>query len=381
MEIIDAMMRAARESKRSVLSLLIEAARLRHGVGRLGFSEYLEFRLYQSDLSFEAKSEFGGWRAQGILEQILVDSHSTILSIDKATMYSLFRGYGLPAPNVRAVYSSHKPAPFVNLESKAELAQYLRDPANLPVYMKPSFGCYGRGNTLVKGIAGDNLYLGNGETIPVERFVELLDVRAFGWILQEPLVPHAQIAEICGEKISGVRLHTFLSPDGVEIFKAIFKINAGKRDSDNFQHGTSGNMAGAVDIDTGRITRVITGVGARQEILTSHPTTGVAMVGFQIPYWQQTIELVREAQLTLPGFICPGWDIAICDDGPRILEVNAFGDIDLSQHACRRGFLDKQFIRLMKARGLDGLLVGGEGRHKVWAKTGRIGVRTHHWAW
>ncbi len=381
MEIIDAMMRAAHESKRSVLSLLIEAARLRRGVGRLGFSEYLDFRLYQDDLSFEAKSEFGGWRAQAILEEILVDSHSTIIAIDKATMYSLFRGYGLPAPNVRAVYSSHKPSPFINLDTQDELVHYLRDPANLPVYLKPSFGSYGQGNTLVKGIKGDKLILGNGASIPVEPFVASIDRRPFGWILQEPLTPHAQIAEICGDKISGVRLHTFLTPDGAEIFKAIFKINSGRRDSDNFQHGRTGNMAGAVDLNTGRITRVITGTGPAQVLVDAHPVTGAEMVGFQLPYWQQTLALVREAQLALPGFICPGWDIAICDDGPRLLEVNAFGDIDLSQHACRIGFLDKRFVRLMKERGLDSLLAGRANLHKVSAKTGRVGARTQHWAW
>lgn len=103
-----------------------------------------------------------------------------------------------------------------------------------------------------------------------------------------------------------MRIHTFLTPQGAEIVKAIFKINVGARDSENFQHGASGNMLAMVDIHTGRITRVITGTGARQSTVQSHPKTGAPLIGFQLPYWLEVVALVREAQLALPGFICPG---------------------------------------------------------------------------
>lgn len=382
MEIINSIKQAARESNRSVLSLLLEAWQLRRGVGRLGFSEYLDFRLYQNDLSFEAKSEFGGWRAQAVLEEILVDTRSTILSIDKLSMYAMFHGYGFPTPAIRAVYRAQKPQPFINLDSREALASFLRDSGNLPVYLKPSFGSYGRGNTLVKSVEGDTLVLGDGTTIPVEEFAKSIDDgRTFGWILQEALSPHAQIAEVCGDKISGVRIHTFLTPSGPELVKAIFKINVGGRDSDNFEHGASGNMLATVDFETGIVSRVITGTGSRQNTVTVHPRTGAALVGFQLPHWPEIKRLVCEAQLALPGFICPGWDIAICDDGPRILEANAFGDIDLSQHAQRCGFLDKQFVHLMKTRGLDKLLAVNPVLNKKSGKNGRIGLRSHHWTW
>ncbi len=382
MEIIDSMKQAARESNRTVLSLLLEAWRLRRGVGRLGFSEYLDFRLYQNDLSFEDKSEFGGWRAQAVLEEILVDTRSTILSIDKLSMYAMFHGYGFPTPAIRAVYRAQKPQPFINLDTPQALASFLRDPGNLPLYLKPSFGSYGRGNTLVKAVQGDTLVLGDGTSVPVEEFAKSIDDgRTFGWILQESLSPHAQIAEICGDKISGVRIHTFLTPNGPELVKAIFKINVGGRDSDNFQHGASGNMLATVDIETGIVSRVVTGTGLRQSTVHVHPRTGAALVGFQLPHWPEIKRLVCEAQLALPGFICPGWDIAICDAGPRILEANAFGDIDLSQHAHRRGFLDKRFAHLMQTRGLEKLLAGKAGLNKKSGKNGRVGLRSHHWTW
>ena len=78
------------------------------------------------------------------------------------------------------------------------------------------------------------------------------------------------INAICGGKISGVRIHTFLSTDGPTVTKAIWKINVGKDDSANFQLGASGNMLAALDIGTRRVTRLVSGTGAAQVVNPPH---------------------------------------------------------------------------------------------------------------
>jgi len=236
---------------------------------------------------------------------------------------------------------------------------------------------------LISRIEGDNVLLGNGTTELLADFCKSLDeARTLGWIIQEALVSHSDIIAITGStKISGLRIHTFNRPDIPEIVKAILKINLGTKDSDNFEHGTSGNMLGAVDLVTGEVFRVISGTGVKQSINPIHPVTGYSMVGFKIPFWNETLNLVKDAQAAFPGFICPGWDIALCEDGPKILEINAFGDIDLSQHAYRSGFLDHHFLSLLEGRGLQKLLYAGPGKGLRSASNGRLGVRRHHWPW
>lgn len=377
-----AFVQAARDSQRPVVALLLEALRLRCGIGRLGLSDYLDFRLYLNDLSFADKTAFAGWRMQAILEDILVDGNSRFLSLDKVTMYALLQGCGFPIPVCRAVFRSQRPAPISNLASADALAAYLKVPDHLPVYLKRSYGAYGRGNTLVRSLEQGMLVLGDGSRVTPEHLSHSLDDgHTLGWILQEPLVPHSQIAALCGDKISGLRIHTFLTPTGPEILKAIFKINMGARDSDNFEHGASGNLLAALDSETGRVTRIVSGTGAQQVVLSSHPKTGHALLGFQLPFWEETRQLVLDAQRAFPGYLCPGWDIAICEQGPKILEVNFFGDVDLPQHAYRQGFLDAHFMRLMEARGLAGLLSTGPKRRLKSKRNGRLGIRSHHWPW
>jgi hypothetical protein len=380
MRLWDSYARAAATAKRPVASLLREATRLRLSRLRLGLSEYIDFRLYESDLSWADKQAFGGVRAQAILEELLIDDRSSILSLDKVTMYALLAGYDLPIPRLRATYRSLRPSSLPSLQTPEELGRYLTQSANTAVYFKRAFGSYGRGNLLVERVAGDHVVLGSGKKEPLSQFCASLDDgRTLGWVLQEPLSPHPDIAALTGsDKISGLRVHTFLSAQSTRVIKAIFKINIGQRDSDNFEHGASGNMLGAVDIATGKVVRAISGVGLGQRVNPKHPVSGADIVGFTLPNWTGITDLVREAQKAFPGFICPGWDIALCADGPRILEVNAFGDIDLSQHAYRRGFLDAELLSLLRERGLEALLEGPAKRRARSPKNNRFGARKHH---
>jgi hypothetical protein len=375
---------ASKESGRSVPEILTEMLNLRRAVGRMGVTEYFDFRLFMNDLSLEEKQCFGGRRAQQVLDEILVDDFSEFLSLDKPTMYSLFRDANLPIPKVRALYATRRPSKAYRcLASADELAAYLKDSANVPVYIKRSCGSYGRGNTLIASVEGEDLVLGDGSRTKLQAFCESLDSRnGLGWILQEPLKADPQIAKLCGDKISGVRVHTFATANGPQIHRAIWKINIGNKDSDNFQHGGSGNMLAQLDPDTGTALRVVAGMQFAQTVNPLHPVTQAPLQGFVVPHWNEIRELVLDAALTFPGFICPGWDVAVCADGPKLLEVNSFGDIDLSQHAFRRGFIDPQFIGFMRSRGLDAYLYGRPGKMTRSKITSRIGSpRELHWTW
>lgn len=380
--LISIILKASKQSKRAVLTLLFEMTLLRLTGARIGFSEYFQFRLYETDIQFDEKKRFVGYAMQAILEEILVDDYARFLSLDKVTMYTLLEGYRIPIPEVRAVYKSNRPNELVQINSRSALTEYLKLPESTPVYLKPSYGGFGRGNTLILDSDGQRLTLGDGKTIAIDKFCDSLDDRGgLGWILQEPLTPHSSIKSICGAKISGIRLHTFLSKEGAVVTNAIWKINAGKGDVDNFQHGASGNMLATIDLDSGIVLRVVAGTGLEQRVNPFHPATGAKLVGFCMPYWQEIKFLVCNAHLAFPSFICPGWDIAVCEDGPKLLEVNVFGDLDLSQHSLRLGFLSERFMALMADRDLADLVSFSTENRKISPLNHRIGQRKHHWKW
>ena len=41
--------------------------------------------------------------------------------------------------------------------------------------------------------------------------------------------------------------------------------------------------------------------------------------GFQIPYWNQTLEMIKEASKVIPEVKTVGWDVAITKTGPELV--------------------------------------------------------------
>lgn len=374
------LLRAKRLTGRSYMELVSEIFRLRWGAGKLGASEYFDYRLYENDLTPDEKLAFCGYRGQAMLENILVDTYSAILSLDKITFYQLMRGYGFPVPALYACYTEKwRTWPGRCLYGKDDLKRYLLEEAVFPLYLKPSYGSYGRGNTHIVSLDGEDLMLGDGSRVSAGAFCAgLQDETGLGWVLQEVLLPHPDIARVCGNRVSSIRIHPFLGRDGVTVHRVVWKVNVGRRDSDNFEHGASGNMLADVDLATGLVTRVVAGLGFDQREIRQHPLTHEPLIGFKVPWFHESLELARQASLLFPGFICPGWDIALCERGPVALEINMFGDADLPQHSMRKGFMDGQLFRLMRERGMEGYMAVAEDPGHV-TPTGRRGKRREHW--
>ena len=53
-----------------------------------------------------------------------------------------------------------------------------------------------------------------------------------------------------------------------------------------------------------------------------HPDTGTLIEGFQLPHWESAKRLVLRAHEALERIAVVGWDVAILEDGPVIVEGN-----------------------------------------------------------
>ena len=66
---------------------------------------------------------------------------------------------------------------------------------------------------------------------------------------------------------------------------------------------------------------------------TVHPNTKISIVGFKIPYWEEVNQMVEEAAAIINGVPLVGWDVAISENGPVLVEANAEGEIVMLQIA------------------------------------------------
>jgi len=111
---------------------------------------------------------------------------------------------------------------------------------------------------------------------------------------------------------------------------------------DNFQHGASGNLLGGMNVADGRITRVVGRVNNRIGTVTTHPDTGMQFNQYILPDWSQLTEICERAANYLMGMNLHHRDIALTERGPVVVENNEIGDLDLHQHANRKGFWSEE---------------------------------------
>lgn len=62
-----------------------------------------------------------------------------------------------------------------------------------------------------------------------------------------------------------------------------------------------------------------------------HPYTNTQIVGYKIPLFEQSIEMVKKLALVTPEIRYTGWDISITPNGPVVIEGNPFPGHDVYQ--------------------------------------------------
>jgi hypothetical protein len=154
-----------------------------------------------------------------------------------------------------------------------------------------------------------------------------------------------------------IRAVTYMHDQRPTLMAALLKIVVEGNAVDNFGHGATGNLLAPLDPLTGTLTAVRGSRSRTWPVIfdsETHPTTGIRLVGVQVPRWSDVLSLVLRAQACFAGLRTIGWDVGITQEGPLLVEGNAQYDFDLLQVAFDRGFaLD--FERVMLASQANSL--------------------------
>ena len=63
----------------------------------------------------------------------------------------------------------------------------------------------------------------------------------------------------------------------------------------------------------------------------AHPYTGVTLLGYQLPYVKEAVQMAKEAALVVPQIRYIGWDVCVTPTGPAIIEGNTYPGYDFWQ--------------------------------------------------
>lgn len=342
---------AALRHRKSITSQLSDIIKLSFSKNKISPEEYYYYNLYKDDVySEEEKRKFLGKNAQTSIYLLCNTPTWWFIAHDKLAFYGLMQGLGLPVPEIRAVLHPFRCFGSAKvLTGEAEVGAWLTDPATrFPLFGKPVAGMWSEGISALDSVAATarTLRLSDGRVVPLDDYArEVARYGEEGYLFQERLVPHPAIAALCGDRISTVRLVIIVTEAGPEILRAVWKIPAGRNMADNFWR--PGNLLADIEAETGVARRVVRGVGPDQASVESHPDTGGRLAGARLPDWQQLTALCLTAAASLPALRLQAWDVAMCDRGPVLLELNIGGDFNLPQVASGHGLLDERFRQFL----------------------------------
>jgi hypothetical protein len=146
-------------------------------------------------------------------------------------------------------------------------------------------------------------------------------------ILEERVLQHPRMAELCPTSVNTIRIATLLGDKKQGIVYAFLRIGNGKV-MDNVD---CGGMAARVDLASGTLLTV--GADKQGNTFTHHPMTGTPIVGFQVPFFEEAKAMCLKAAEKVPQMRFIAWDVAITEKGPCFIEGNSFPSHAVPQFA------------------------------------------------
>lgn len=156
----------------------------------------------------------------------------------------------------------------------------------------------------------------------VEKFINDITAQS-DFIVQERLVQHPYISAIYSLSINTVRIVTVnnlksFNSDDVYVLGGELRIGANGNFTDNI---SAGGVKVGIDID-GKLCRYGYFSSKYGTKTTVHPDTGTVFEGYYVPFYKEALDLCKRAHSLMKEIHLIGWDIAITEKGPVLIEGN-----------------------------------------------------------
>lgn len=213
-------------------------------------------------------------------------------------------------------------------------------PALLPecdLFVKPLKASGGSGAERWDHI-GSRCWSNGGQQLGDRELLNHLRAKRRPYIVQRRVRPHPALEPLTSGAVPTVRALTILDERGnAELVGASFRMSIGEnRTVDNIH---AGGLACRVSLDEGMLGLASNlGSDARLGWHRDHPTTHAQIEGTRLPFWGELKSIAVRAHSAFEGRVVIGWDIAIDDEGPIIIEGNRGPDMDLMQRFMETGF-------------------------------------------
>lgn len=153
-----------------------------------------------------------------------------------------------------------------------------------------------------------------------------------GCLCEEIIIQSDEFANFHPESVNTLRITTVRFNDYIEIIHPAMRIGTGNSFVDNA--GSNGILC-SISLNTGKI---IATSNERGEAFIKHPDTGMKLIGYKIPFFEEAVNLAKELALVVPSNRYTGWDLAHTKNGWILVEANSYGGFVIWQIPLQKGF-------------------------------------------
>lgn len=292
--------------------------------------QYFVYGLYRKDRNL-SESELKGFIPFFFAKYVLYPkSYKAYLPLtgEKRITKTLFTGLNIPHTKTLFEVYNQK---FVSSENQElsinQINVLIASEKSEKIFIKPNKGSQGEGTYIFnKNGDGHFIEIKNHEKLDINL---LNRIKKQGDFIVEPgIEQHHLISKIYPYSVNTIRFLTEYKKEKSSIIVALFRFGKNKYQVDNAHFG---GIFCKIDLTSGIICDHATDYNFI--IYEKHPDTGTNLKGFEVPFWKETIALMRKSIFKFRYFTYLGWDVAITPQGPIVIEVNGSSDFELLQLA------------------------------------------------
>ncbi len=283
--------------------------------------EYMNYKHYLKDASF--KKTFLSYCEAEKYWKLLNPNKYCAIARDKYLTHLVLEEVGIPMPKLYAYFNSEAGDDYQSVRTqlkKFDVHQCVVKPAADSAHGGGVFVC----NNIVYTNSDCVIEKTNGEKVSLKQLLEINKNTPL--LFEERVIQTQQVNSINPSSVNTVRFMTALYPNKeVKIVATFMKF--GRMGSDIDNAGDGGNVDCGIDFKKGVCYNTVQ-FNSFNDVkrITKHPDSDVQIEGITIKNWVDFVVKVKSFQSKVPYLKMIGWDIALTDEGPMVIEINNWWD-------------------------------------------------------
>lgn len=176
-----------------------------------------------------------------------------------------------------------------------------------------------------------------------EKIFSILKNKRIEYIIEEVICQSPKMSVWNETSVNTIRINSFLNNG---IFNVLSPFIRTGRKGSIVDNGGQGGIFASVDKRTGII--ITPGMDEKGNTYTNHPDSGIKYEGWQVPEWDQLMELTHKIHDNMPKHVYVSWDFALSNNGWVLIEGN-WGEFVCQQMTNKRG-LKNEFLNYLNAK-------------------------------